>query len=154
MLLSLRGGRSVGQIERRAVGFALLTSATISGYSIVDGVGARVSANPHAYTIALFVFDEIAILLFAWWRRGASIVHGVSATWKVALFGGALSLAAYWIAIWAMTVAPIAIVAALRETSVLFAAGIAVFFLGEPLRRSRVAAAAIIVTGLALIRLA
>lgn len=153
ILLSLRGGRNA-TVERRAVGFALMTSAIIAGYSVVDGVGARVSQNPHTYTMALFVFDGLAILLFAFWRRGAGILNGVGATWKAALAGGVLSLAAYWIAIWAMTVAPIAIVAALRETSVLFAAAIAVGFLGEPLRPSRLAAAAIIVTGLVLIRLA
>jgi drug/metabolite transporter (DMT)-like permease len=59
----------------------------------------------------------------------------------------------YWIAIWAMTVAPIAIVAALRETSVLFGAAIAVFILKEPLRPVRIVAALMIVCGLALIRL-
>src|SRR5262249_38513935 len=67
--------------------------------------------------------------------------------------GGALSLAAYWIAIWAMTVAPIAMVAALRETSVLFAAAIAVVILKEPLRAARVIAAITIVIGMVLIRL-
>ncbi|MFL5089946.1 MAG: EamA family transporter, partial [Xanthobacteraceae bacterium] len=59
----------------------------------------------------------------------------------------------YGIAIWAMTVAPIAIVAALRETSVLFGALIAIIFLGEPLRLVRIVAAMAIVTGLVLIRL-
>ena len=62
-------------------------------------------------------------------------------------------MASYWIAIWAMTVAPIAIVAALRETSVLFAAVIAVVVLKEPLRPARVVAAVMIVAGLAMIRL-
>ena len=64
-----------------------------------------------------------------------------------------LSLVAYWIVIWAMTVAPIAMVAALRETSVLFAALIAVIILKEPLRATRILAAVLIVAGLALIRL-
>ena len=67
--------------------------------------------------------------------------------------GGALSLASYWIAIWAMTVAPIPLVAALRETSVLFAAVIAVVVLKEPLQRPRIIAALMIVAGLILIRL-
>jgi drug/metabolite transporter (DMT)-like permease len=73
--------------------------------------------------------------------------------WKSGLVGGALSFAAYWIVIWAMTVAPIALVAALRETSVLFGAVIAVVILGEPLRAIRVAAAVLIVAGLTLMRL-
>jgi drug/metabolite transporter (DMT)-like permease len=64
-----------------------------------------------------------------------------------------LSLIAYWIVIWAMTVAPIAMVAALRETSVLFGAAIAIVFLKEPLRPIRLVAAVLIVIGIALIRL-
>ena len=73
--------------------------------------------------------------------------------WKEGLIGGTLSLASYAIAIWAMTVAPIALVAALRETSVLFAAAIAVIVLKEPLQRPRIIAAVMIVAGLVLIRL-
>ena len=73
--------------------------------------------------------------------------------WRLGLAGGALQLGSYGISIWAMTVAPIAIVAALRETSVLFGAAIAVVFLKEPLRPSRVGAALMILAGLMLIRL-
>ena len=72
--------------------------------------------------------------------------------WKIGLGGGALAVISYSIAIWAMTVAPIAIVAALRETSVLFGAIIAVVFLKEPLRASRVVAALMISCGLVLLR--
>ena len=75
------------------------------------------------------------------------------AHWKTGLAGGALQLGSYGIAIWAMTVAPIALVAALRETSVLFGALVAVLFLKEPLRASRVVAAVMIVFGLIVIRL-
>ena len=73
--------------------------------------------------------------------------------WSIGLAGGAHAVGSYGIAIWAMTVAPIAIVAALRETSVLFGAVIAVVFLKEPLRAARIVAAVMIVAGLALIRL-
>jgi len=69
------------------------------------------------------------------------------------LAGGAMSLASYWIAIWAMTVAPIALVAALRETSVLFAAAIAVVILKEPFGPIRAISAALMVSGILLIRL-
>ena len=69
------------------------------------------------------------------------------------LFGGSLQLLSYGIAIWAMTLAPIALVAALRETSVLFGALIAVAFLKEPMRPARIVAALMIVVGLVLIRL-
>jgi drug/metabolite transporter (DMT)-like permease len=152
-LLSLRGGRDLVRIDRRAVGFALFTAVTICGYSLVDGTGARISGNPHAYTVMLFVLDAVAMLVLGLAVRGSAIGAGSMACWKSGLLGGALSLVAYWITIWAMTVAPIAIVAALRETSVLFGAALAVAILKEPLRAVRVFAALIIVSGLALIRL-
>ena len=74
--------------------------------------------------------------------------------WKTGLGGGVMAVISYSIAIWAMTVAPIAIVAALRETSVLFGAVIAVVLLKEPLRASRMAAASMILCGVVLLRLA
>jgi drug/metabolite transporter (DMT)-like permease len=153
VLLSVRGGRGLAALDRRAVGFALLTAVTICGYSLVDGIGARVSGNAHAYTAMLFLLDGVVMLVFALARLRASILGAMTSYWKSGLAGGALSFAAYWIAIWAMTVAPIAIVAALRETSVLFGALIAVIILKEPLRLTRVGAAVMIVAGLALIRL-
>ncbi len=152
-LMSFRGGRDIAGLDRRAVGFALFTACTICGYSVVDGTGARISGNPHAYTVALFMCDGLAMAALAFARRGSAIAVEALRHWKTALIGGALSFAAYWIAIWAMTVAPIAIVAALRETSVLFGAVIAVLVLGEQLRMTRVAAAITIVAGLVLIRL-
>ena len=152
-MMSLRGGRNIAKMDRRAVGFALFTAVTICGYSIVDGTGARISGNAHAYTVALFICDGLSMAVFAYARRGSTISDALLRNWKPAFAGGALSLIAYWIAIWAMTVAPIAMVAALRETSVLFGAAIAVVFLKEPLRATRVAAAVLIVLGLALIRL-
>jgi drug/metabolite transporter (DMT)-like permease len=153
LLMSLRGGRDIAQLDRRAVGFALFTAVTICGYSLVDGIGARTAGDAHAYTAALFVCDGLSMAIFALVRRGSGVVVDMGRNWKAGLIGGALSLVAYWIAIWAMTVAPIALVAALRETSVLFGAIIAVVVLREPLRASRIAAAMMIVAGLALIRL-
>jgi drug/metabolite transporter (DMT)-like permease len=152
-LLSIRGGRDLTSIDRRAVGFAFFTAVTICGYSLTDGVGARVSGNPHAYAAMLFILDGACMAVVALWRRGQSILTEARIYWKTGIFGGALSVTSYWIAIWAMTVAPIAIVAALRETSVLFAAVISVVVLKEALRPARVVAALMIVCGLALIRL-
>ncbi len=152
-LLSIRGGRDLTRIDRRAVGFAFFTAVTICGYSLTDGIGARVSGNAHAYAALLFLLDGSCMAVVALWRRGQSIITEARIYWKTGLFGGALSVTSYWIAIWAMTVAPIAIVAALRETSVLFAAVISVVILKEQLRPARVIAALMIVFGLALIRL-
>jgi drug/metabolite transporter (DMT)-like permease len=156
-LLSMRGGRDLAKIDRRAIGFALFTAVTICAYSVVDGVGARIAGNAHAYSAMLFVLDGAMMALFALMRNGSGVVPDMLRYWKPGFVGGTLSLAAYWIAIWAMTVAPIALVAALRETSVLFGAAIAVLVLREPLRAirvvARIVAAMMIVCGLALIRL-
>jgi drug/metabolite transporter (DMT)-like permease len=152
VLLSARGGRDLVRIDRRAVGFAFFTAVTICGYSLTDGVGARISGNPHSYVAWLLVCDSGCMLLFAFLRRGKSIVINARSYWKTGLLGGALSVLSYWIVIWAMTIAPIAIVAALRETSVLFGTLIAVVLLKESLRAVRVIAALMIVCGLTLIR--
>jgi drug/metabolite transporter (DMT)-like permease len=153
VLMSLRGGRAHQAIDRLAVVFALATAVIICGYTLVDGMGARAAGDPHAYSTALFVIDGVPLVLFILWRDG---VGGLTPLVRFAgpgAVGGALSLGSYWIAIWAMTVAPIALVAALRETSVLFAAAIAVVFLKERLGPARAAAALLIVAGLLLIRL-
>ena len=153
LLLSLRGGRDLARLDRKAVGFALFTAVTICAYSVVDGVGARLAGSANAYTVALFVGIAPVMVIYALARRGAQATLAIGRHWGIGLAGGALQLGSYGIAIWAMTVAPIAIVAALRETSVLFGAAIAVIFLKEPLRASRIVAAVMIIAGLALIRL-
>ena len=90
---------------------------------------------------------------YALWRDGRGVCRRCARFWWRGLAGGALQLLSYGIAIWAMTLAPIAIVATLRETSVLFGAVIAVVVLKEPLRAARIGAALLIVCGLVLIRL-
>ncbi len=152
-LLSLRGGRELARLDMRAVGFALMTAVTICTYSIVDGIGARLSANPNAYSAWLFVGIAIVLVPYARIRGGSGALTAGLPYWRQGLAGGGMQVLSYGIAIWAMTVAPIAIVAALRETSVLFGAAIAVIVLKEPLRAARLVAAGLIVIGLVLIRL-
>jgi drug/metabolite transporter (DMT)-like permease len=156
LLLSLRGGRDLVGFDRRAVGFALFTAVTVCAYSVVDGVGARLAGEGRAaaYSLVLFVGIAPVVVVYALARRGVAVLPAMVPFWKTGLGGGALAVVSYSIAIWAMTKAPIAIVAALRETSVLFGALIAVTVLKEPLRPARIGAAAMIVGGLALLRLA
>jgi drug/metabolite transporter (DMT)-like permease len=153
LLLSARGGRELTEIDRRAIGFALFTALTICAYSVVDGIGARLSANPNAYSLWLFVGIAVVMLPYALYRDGPDVVPAMQHFWWRGFAGGALQVLSYGIAIWAMTVAPIAIVATLRETSVLFGAAIAVVVLREPLRAVRIVAACLIVCGLIMIRL-
>jgi len=153
LILSLRGGRDLARLDRRAVGFAMLTAMTICAYSLVDGIGARRAGNASAYSIALFIGIGPVMVLYGLARNGRASMPLAARHWGLGIGGGGLQLGSYAIAIWAMTVAPIAMVAALRETSVLFGALIAVMVLREPLRAVRMVAAAGIVTGLVLIRL-
>lgn len=152
LLLSARGGRDLAVVDRRAVGFALFTAITICAYSVVDGIGARASADPNTYSVWLFVGIALVMVPYALYRDGRDVVPAMRLYWRRGLAGGALQVLSYGIAIWAMTASPIAIVAALRETSVLFGAAIAVVVLKEPLLTIRIVAACMIVCGLILIR--
>jgi drug/metabolite transporter (DMT)-like permease len=153
LLLSARGGSGLAHLDRRAVGFALFTAVTICAYSVVDGVGARASGNAPGYTLSLFVGNGICLVLYALARDGVPVLTPLPHLWRRALLGGAMQIMSYGIALWAMTQAPIAIVATLRETSVLFGAIIAVVMLKEPLKPARIAAAVLIMAGLVAIRL-
>ena len=153
LLLALRGGRAAQRFDTRAVGFALLTALTITAYTLVDGVGARIAGSAAAYTAWLFLLSGATMAVYGFWRVGPGLVGHFKAHWVLALAGAALSTAAYAIAIWAMTVAPIALVAALRETSVLFGALFASLFLREPWIAARVAATGLVLAGALLLRM-
>ncbi len=154
LLMALRGGRLHGRFDPHAVGFALLTAVSITSYTLVDGTGARVAGAPVLYTAWLFVLSAAVVAVIGTWLRGPELLPAARRTWKLAGCGAVLSVASYAIAIWAMTKAPIALVAALRETSVLFAALFARLLLGEELRPARMVAAGIIMVGALLLRLA
>jgi drug/metabolite transporter (DMT)-like permease len=152
LMLSLRSGPDRGEVHARTVGFALLTAACIAAYTVVDGTGARLAGSALSYIAWLLALDGLMMLLFGFAYAGRRLFAHFIESWPFMLAGGALATTGYGVAIWAMTVAPIALVAALRETGVLFAALIGVVFLGEPLRPLRVLAAVLAVVGALLIR--
>ena len=152
ILMSLKGRRVGAVFDPVAMCFATATAGMICGYTLVDGIGARTAGDPHAYSAALFVLNGTPLPLFALWRRGVGGLKPAVGFLLPGAAGGAMSLGSYWIAIWAMTIAPIALVAALRESSVLFAALIAVAMLKEPLTPIRALSGALILCGLVLIR--
>lgn len=143
--------------RRKALAFALANAAIIAVYTVVDGIGVRASGDALAYVAGLFVFDGLPYLLLVLWRRPgrrrAALAY-MAGRWKIALVGTAASLGSYGIALWAMTQAPVAVVAALRETSVLFAAVIGTLFLREPFGWQRAIGTAVIVAGVMTLRLA
>ena len=152
-LMSFKGGR-LGAPNKAAVAWALASAVSTCAYTLVDGLGGRASGAPVAYTLWMFALNMFGLLGAAVLWRGTSILRDAARSWWPTAIGGALSVPAYAVAIWAMTKAPIALVAALRETSVLFAALIAVVALKEPMTGWRLAASALVVAGTGLLRLA
>lgn len=152
-LMSIRGGRDLAKLERKAIGFALGTSVFIASYTLTDGLGARINGEARGYAMWLFVLDGLLMLVILLATRGPAGLSALRPYWRSGLAGGSMSLGAYGIVIWATTVAPIALVAALRESSVLFAAAISVLVLREPLTRWRAVSAVAIVAGIVMTRM-
>jgi drug/metabolite transporter (DMT)-like permease len=138
---------------RAALVFALANAAIIAVYTLIDGAGARASGNAASYAVWLTFLEAIPFLFWIRARRGRDAAAYIARGWRRGLVGGAASLGAYAIVLWAMTRAPIAAVAALRETSVLFAALIGAVWLKEGFGWPRLAGAASVVAGVAALKL-
>jgi drug/metabolite transporter (DMT)-like permease len=152
IFLMARGVFSSGE-SRRLLPFAFASALATAGYSLVDGMGARVAPNVTAFVAWMFILDGLMFGAWAILHRGRSIMPGNRRSWLFGSYAGAASFGAYWIAVQAMAVAPIALVSALRETSVLFAVLIGVVFLGERADRGKMIAAALVVAGIVLTRI-
>ena len=149
MSLALSSGR-LTRHDAPAVGAAILTGLTIAGYTIVDGLGVRRAGDPWAYTALLFALQGPPLAVVAAIRRPAASWRDRAGTER-GLVAGILCIVAYGIVLWAQTKAPLAEVAAIRETSVVFAALIGMAALGEDFGKRRVAAALVIATGIVMI---
>jgi phosphonate utilization associated putative membrane protein len=148
--------------HRKALAYAFANAFIIALYTVADGLGVR-SAVAHggsaaSYIVLLFVLDGVPYQALVWSRRGAAgraaIRLHARSRWPLALIGGCASIGSYAIALWAMTRAPVASVAALRETSVLFAALIGVVVLRERFGVQRALGTAVVVGGVMALRLA
>jgi drug/metabolite transporter (DMT)-like permease len=140
-----------GGVSRRGAAFVALNACVIALYTIVDGTGARRSGAPVAYTAWVFLLDVPPLVAVALATRGRAALAHARTRWARAAAGGALTVTSYALALWAMTRAPIAAVAALRETSVVFATMLGTWRLGEPLGPARLAAACAVALGIALL---
>lgn len=151
-LMSMKGSRD-GGFELHAVAYALATSATICGYSIVDGYGSRLNGSAPSFIMWEMAGNSVIMAATALAVRGPCVYATLRTEWPAAAGAAVMSVCAYVIVAWAMTRAPIALVAALRETGVLFAALIGLVFLGERITRWRWLAAAVIVSGVVMLRI-
>ena len=138
---------AAGKNAAAATLWALASAAIIAVYTLIDGAGVRVSGGTERYVVWLFVFlglpFGLAVLAM---KRGAFLRHAAQHWWR-GVAGAVLSGLSYGIALWAMTRAPVAIVAALRETSVIFAALIGAWLLKEGHLRERIWGAAAVLAG-------
>lgn len=151
LTLGARGNASGGL---RPTALVLLTATVIAAYTLVDGLRVRRSGAPAAYTAWIFLFTGIGIAALSWRCSAGQLPTYLIRHPGLALMGGAATTGSYGIALWAMTQAPVAVVAALRETSIVFATAIAVFVLRERATRARICGAAFVALGAAAVRLA
>lgn len=138
--------------QRRALAFALGNAVVIACYTLIDARGVRLSDAPIGYALWFFVGNSVVQLALGVGGRGREVVSYLRRHAVQAVLGGAFTIGAYGTALWAMARAPVALVAALRETSVVFAALIGVLFLGERLTPRRVLATMLVLGGLVLLR--
>lgn len=147
-------GMSAGLLQhRKAVFFALSNAVLIALYTVVDARGARESGHVAQYIALLFALDGWPFAALVFMQRKGQVWSYVRGRWLLATAGAMASLSSYAIALWAMTVAPVALVAALRETSVLFAVILGGWLLKERWTRWRILGAISIVAGVMALRL-
>ncbi len=142
-----------GAHDRRATAFALANAVVIGAYTLIDAAGARASDAPVSYTLWFFVANGVVITAMGLAMRGRAVPAYFRRHWLRAAAGGACALGAYGIALWAMTRAPVALVAVLRETSVIFAAVLGAAVLKEKLTRRRLVATGAVLAGLVVLKL-
>jgi drug/metabolite transporter (DMT)-like permease len=146
------GGTSAAGM--RAASPALANAMVIAVYTVIDGAGVRLSGHAAAYTMWVFMLTALPLVAWAALRRGSDLAAHLRDRWHFALIGGACTLGAYVLALWAMTQAPVALVAALRETSILFGTALSALVLKERFGWTRHAAAAVVVSGAVILKLA
>lgn len=146
-------GGAFARIPAPALGWGLATSVLIATYTVADGMGVRAAGNPFSYIIWLFVLEPIPIGSWLLLRKRAGWFEYMLAKPGKILFGALAAAGAYAMVIYAMGVAPMAMVSSLRETSVIFAALIGTLLFHEPFGRQRIVAATLVCVGVVLIKI-
>jgi len=145
-LWGLRGSRP----NWAAIGAALATGLTIAAYTVVDGLGVRASGSSLGYIAWLMAVEGFAIPVYALTRWRGEFLAVLRPFAGVGLLGGAMSVAAYGLVLWAQTKAELAPIAALRESSIIVGAAIGAVFFKERFGAPRIAAAVLLVAGIGL----
>ncbi|WP_299085515.1 DMT family transporter [uncultured Ruegeria sp.] len=151
-VMALRGGH-IDRLRGTALFFVIGTAGFTASYTLVDGIGARIAGTSSGFILWMVIGDAIGMLIYSAAARGRSAFSGLKPAWKTGTAAGLMSLGSYWIAVWAFTKAPIALVASLRESSILFAIIISTLLLGESVSRWRWASGCAIFCGVIFIKL-
>lgn len=142
-----------GRHDRRATFLALANAGVIAIYTIIDAKGVRASGNPVAYAMWFFALNALCIYAYAGLRRGREVPLYLATHWRRVVVGSMFTAGSYGVALWAMTRAPVALVAVLRETAVLFGAALGALFLKEKVTRRRLFATGAVLAGLVVLKL-
>ncbi|MBT2767485.1 EamA family transporter [Stenotrophomonas sp. ISL-67] len=140
-------------IVRRQMWLPLIVAGVIATYTMVDAWGARQSGSAVGYTLWLFLLSGLPLPIWALCTRVPQLSAYARANWGYGVVGGVGTLTSYGVVLWAMTQAPVAMISALRETSILFGVLISALVLRERVTRRRWMAAGLIVAGAVLLRL-
>jgi drug/metabolite transporter (DMT)-like permease len=151
-ILTLAIGAIRAGENRRLIPWALATAVMTTGYTLVDGLGARAAGNLMAFLGWTFALDGLLFGAAVVALRGTSVLRIAPVAWGRGALAAGASLGAYAVVVWAMTVAPIALVGALRETSILFAMLIGWRLFGEKVGRDKILAGGLILAGVALMQ--
>lgn len=136
----------------RATALALLNALVIATYTLIDGAGSRVSGAPATYTAWIFLLTAVPMLVVSIARSGPALLDLARRKWWLCAVGGPANVGAYGLVLEAVTRGPVASVAALRETSILFATVVARYVLKERVDRYRVGGTVIIAVGAVVLR--
>ena len=150
--LGFESSPGAGRRDFRPVLWALITGALIASYTVVDGLGARSAGTPLGYIGWLFFIDGWTLVLCAIVMQRGAFIHFARRHWRAGLGGGIATFTAYGLVIYALSLGAMGLVAALRETSVVFAFVIGVVFLGERATVLRLVAALMVAGGVVLLR--
>jgi drug/metabolite transporter (DMT)-like permease len=145
--------KSDGLRNYRAALLAVITGIFIASYSLVDGLGARLSDSAIGFYACLSILNAIIFAIVVSFNQPSTIKVVVTKNYKLALAGGLASFTAYSLVIWSFTMAPIPIVTALRETSIIFALLLGVFVLKERLDLMKLFASITTLIGAGLLRI-
>ena len=151
-LVAWESARRTRTMTLKGLGFAALAAGVTAVSVMTDAKGARLSGEPFGYAATIAVLNS-AMMAATQVVRGRDVRAAITRHWPVATFGVCLSMASYMLFIWSLMRAPVAMVAALRESSMLFALAIAVLLLHERVGLVRFAAVGSMLGGIVLIRM-